>query len=53
MIDSTKYMIVAKGKIETSNIDTCDKNLATNKYDIKFTNGRTYSYMMSNCSIVK
>ena len=52
MIDATKHMIVAKGKIETSRIDTWAKNPATNKYDIKFTNGRTYSYMMSNVLIL-
>ncbi len=52
MIDATKYMIVAKGKIETSRIDSCVKNPATNKYDIKFTNGRTYSYMMSNVLVL-
>ena len=52
MIDATKYMIVAKGKIETSRIDTCVKNPATNKYDIKFTNGRTYSYMPSNVLVL-
>ena len=52
MIDATKYMIVAKGKIETSKIDTCVKNPATNKYDIKFTNGRTYSYMLSNVLVL-
>ena len=52
MIDATKYMIVAKGKIETSRIDSCLKNPATNKYDITFTNGRTYSYMMSNVLIL-
>ena len=52
MIDATKYMIVAKGKIETNRIDTCVKNPATNKYDIKFTNGKTYSYMLSNVLIL-
>ena len=52
MIDATKYMIVAKGKIETSKIDTCVKNPDTNKYDIKFTNGRTYSYMLSNVLVL-
>ena len=52
MIDTTKYMIVAKGKIETSRIDSCVKNSATNKYDIKFNNGRTYSYMPSNVLVL-
>ncbi|WP_242835893.1 AAA domain-containing protein [Butyrivibrio sp. FCS014] len=52
MIDSTKYMIVAKGKIETSRIDTCVKNPATNKFDIRFTNGRTYSYMPGNVLVL-
>ena len=52
MIDATKYMIVAKGKIETSRIDTCVKNPATNKYDIKFNNGKTYSYMMENVLVL-
>ncbi len=38
------YMIIIKGEIKTSEIMSCQYNEDTNKWDVKFNNGKTYSY---------
>ncbi len=47
-MDSRKFMIIAKGKICTNRVRSCNKNQITHKYDITFDNGISYSYALSN-----
>ncbi len=47
-MDSSKFMIIAKGEICTKKVRSCEKNLTTHKYDITYENGSCYSYAMSN-----
>lgn len=42
------YMILIKGEIKTSEIMSCQYNRDTKKWDVKFNNGKTYSYAYSN-----
>lgn len=42
---NTRYnMIIIKGEIKTSEIMSCRYNGDTKKWDVKFNNGKTYSY---------
>ena len=42
---NTKYnMVIIKGEIKTSEIMSCIYNRDTKKWDVKFNNGKTYSY---------
>lgn len=41
-------MILIKGEIKTSEIKSCVYNGDTKKWDVKFNNGKTYSYGYSN-----
>ncbi len=46
---NTKYnMILIKDEIKTSDITLCHYNKETGKWDVKFNNGKTYSYAYSN-----
>lgn len=46
---NTRYnMILIKGEIKTSEIISCHYNRDTGKWDVKFNNGRTYSYAYLN-----
>ena len=46
---NTKYnMVIIKGEIKTSEIMSCVYNRDTQKWDIKFNNGKTYSYAYAN-----
>lgn len=46
---NTKYnMIIIKGEIKTSEILSCQYNGDTQKWDVKFKNGKTYSYAYLN-----
>lgn len=38
------YMVIIKGEIKTSQIMSCIYNRDTQKWDVKFNNGKTYSY---------
>jgi hypothetical protein len=38
------YMVIIKGEIKTSEIISCVYNENTKKWDVKFNNGKTYSY---------
>lgn len=42
------YMVIIKGKIKTSEIETCVYNRDTQKWDVKFNTGKTYSYAYLN-----
>ncbi len=48
MIDPTKEMIVLKGEIKTSSVKSCIYNQITKKWDVTFTNGKTFSYTYNN-----
>jgi superfamily I DNA and/or RNA helicase len=41
-------MIIIKGEIKTSEIMSCQYNRGTQKWDVMFNNGKTYSYAQSN-----
>ncbi|MDE6743405.1 MAG: AAA family ATPase [Lachnospiraceae bacterium] len=47
-MNTRKYMIIIKGEIKTSEIMSCRYNSDTKKWDVKFNNGKTYSYLYSN-----
>ena len=42
------YMVIIKGEIKTSEIKSCVYNRDTQKWDVKFKNGKTYSYTYLN-----
>ena len=42
------YMVIIKGEIKTSEIMSCGYNRNTQKWDVKFNNGKTYSYAHLN-----
>ncbi len=48
MINPTKEMIVLKGEIKTSSVQSCLYNRGTQKWDVTFTNGKTFSYAYDN-----
>ena len=52
-MDSTKYMIIAKGKICTEQVKFCAYNPNTRKYDLTFNNGAYYSYAWNNVSFLR
>lgn len=46
---NTRYnMIIIKGEIKTSEVTSCVYNRNTQKWDVKFNNGKTYSYAYMN-----
>ena len=47
-MDTKKYMIIIKGEIKTSEIQTCYYNNSTGKFDVVYRNGNSYSYSYSN-----
>lgn len=47
-MDTKKHMIIIKGKIKTSEVQTCTYNNTTGKMDIVYKNGNSYSYAYSN-----
>ncbi len=48
MIDRTKEMIVLKGEIKTSTVQSCFYNQNTKKWDVTFTNGKVFPYAYNN-----
>lgn len=42
------HMVIIKGEIKTSEIMSCGYNRNTQKWDVKFNNGKTYSYAYLN-----
>ena len=47
-MDTRDYMIILKDEIKTSEIMSCVYNKNTQKWDVKFKTGKTYSYAYSN-----
>ena len=52
-MDTRNYMVIIKGEIKTSEIMSCVYNRDTQKWDVKFNNGKTYSYAYSNVEWLK
>ena len=46
-------MVIIKGEIKTSEIMSCGYNRNTQKWDVKFNNGKTYSYAYLNVDASK
>lgn len=42
------YMVIIKGEIKTSDVMSCVYNRNTQKWDVKFNNGKTYAYAYLN-----
>lgn len=48
-----KYMIIIKGKIKTSEISFCEYNNDNQKWNVKFNNGKIYTYNYLNVRRLK
>ncbi len=48
MVNPTREMIVLKGEIKTSSVQSCLYNPGTQKWDVTFSNGKTFSYAYDN-----
>lgn len=48
MLDTREIMVLIKGEIKTSQINSCRYNYDTNKMDVEYKNGKTYSYACSH-----
>ncbi len=48
MIKPTEEMIVIKGEIKTSSVKSCLYNPSTQKWDVTFSNGKTFPYAYYN-----
>lgn len=47
-MNTRQYMIILKGKISTTEIMSCQYNENTENWDVKFNNGKIYSYNSAN-----
>lgn len=47
-MNTRSYMILIKNEIKTSEMKSCVYNRDTQKWDVRFNNGKTYSYAHSN-----
>lgn len=47
-MNTRAYMILIKDEIKTSEIRSCNYNREIQKWDIKFNNGKVYSYAYPN-----
>lgn len=47
-MDASKFMVIAKGRICTDEIISCERNRATGKYEVTFNNGKQYAYAINN-----
>ena len=52
-MNTKKYMVIIKGEIKTTEIISCVYNGNTQKWDVKFRTGKTYSYGYLNVEILK
>lgn len=43
-MDTRYTMVIVKGEIKTSEILSCQYNVETMKWDVKYNNGKIYSY---------
>lgn len=47
-MDTRYYMVIIKGEIKTSEVISCVYDRMIRKWDVKFNNGRVYSYAYEN-----
>ena len=47
-MNTHKYMLIVKGEIRTKDVNFCIYNEQTQKWDVTFNNGKTYSYAYDN-----
>ncbi len=47
-MNTKAYMVIIKGEIRTSEVQSCQYDHLTNKWDITFRKGKTYSYSCEN-----
>lgn len=47
-MDTKKHMILLKGEIKTEKVKFCRMDRNSRKWEVQFTNGKTYSYSFSN-----
>jgi superfamily I DNA and/or RNA helicase len=47
-MNTRDYMVIVKGEIKTSEIMLCVYNRSTHKWDVRFNDGKTYSYASFN-----
>lgn len=52
-MDTKYFMVIIKGNVKTSEIMSCVYNRETQKWDVKFNNGKTYSYAYLNVEKLK
>lgn len=53
VMNTRANMVIIKGEIRTSEIKSCQYNHLTNKWDVTFHKGRTYSYSCENIEYLK
>ena len=51
-MDAKNEMIIIKGEIKTSDVQSCKYNNATNKWDVEYNSGRVYSYGKHNVKVL-
>ena len=51
-MNAKNEMIIIKGEIKTSDVQSCKYNNATNKWDVEFNNGKVYSYGEHNVKML-
>ncbi len=51
-MDASKTMVIAKGKICTDKIISCELSSDERKYNITFKNGKQYSYLVNNVVVM-
>ena len=51
-MNTRQYMIILKGKIATTEIVSCRYDEDTNKWDVKFNNGKRYLYNYANVEVL-
>ena len=52
-MDSKRNMVIIKGEIKTNEVISCFYNKESKKQDVKFNNGKIYSYAYENVEIIK
>lgn len=51
-MNAKNEMIIIKGEIKTSDVQSCKYNNVTNKWDVEFSNGKVYSYGEHNVKML-
>lgn len=52
-MNTMQNLIIIKGKVKTKEIECCIYNRESRKYDVRFNNGREYSYLPANVCHLK